>query len=918
MKQKRYITIMLMLTLWLVCALPVHAAYLESAVQTAQSGAQTVEAVQNPADTTGQAPGVSDESAAQPDTEAGTDQASDLPEIITLTVGATQRIAARNATDGGEWHVENPDIAAVDKTDADGVDITAKSPGVTTLTRGAAETFTVVVNKQGYGTITFNPNGAGGTAPAAISAPIGSAVTMPGQGNMQKGNTVFSGWSTFQNYTLPNGYKHNKYNTGDAFIIDSAAVTLYAVWADWGNASTPVKFFIRMDGSIPDEPSSNQGDRYSKEISLPGVLNLLVFWSNPNGIGVGPYSAGTPNNRLNKVPSIAEIENAVNTTTKSATFPGMKGEYRVRLIEDTLYLTTNTDPKQAVDKDGNPLGEDATDQEIKARGVPLYVQWYVIKRQSKAWHVDGVLLRKNMVNIVYEVNAPSGSVKNMPLGTQVEKGGTVYAGCNSNDPNAPLAPERIGYVFDGWRVDDPVTGTKVQNGDNLTIDKDTTLYAQWQSSKSTLTIKVQSDESPPFDLKNALIKLSVKNGDTFDPVESEALATDAYGRVVFPEVLTDALYRVEQTRAPTGYLLPQTPTAFYFKIVQRGAGLGVQLYDEWGNAQNAPTWLTDITSESGSGGTLNVSFIIKNPPERFPVLFKNTRKDGNAVKGAGFKLERSDVVIPGVLKDASGTDGVFSVYGARLPYGTYTLIQTTTPENYEPVGPIIFEIGPPDDATPTGVRVLQGADVLMVSGSQQSGHSLDFTVISMRKTGRLEIEKKVTGNAYNPHFTYEFEVSAENLTPNSSYNIRIPEAFNYNGTTIFTFTANKNGKTERETVVTMRYVTPGRPCIFTFDPLPDGAVITIKEKVIPPHAGIVPTLGIDAGGNENIAVNLPNREVKVTIVQGQNSKATFTNNYNYEPLTGYTVSYLPYAALLGAVVLLVWLIRSTSRGDGHA
>ncbi len=105
-----------------------------------------------------------------------------------------------------------------------------------------------------------------------------------------------------------------------------------------------------------------------------------------------------------------------------------------------------------------------------------YVLWYVIKAEG-TWHVDGVLLEKAKVNLNYDANAREGTWSNMPDGEQYTVGATATV---SNK-----IPTRVGYTFTGWNTAADGKGTSYQSNDTFTINKHTTLYAQWRPNAST-------------------------------------------------------------------------------------------------------------------------------------------------------------------------------------------------------------------------------------------------------------------------------------------------------------------------------------------------------------------------------------------------------------------------------------------------
>ena len=62
--------------------------------------------------------------------------------------------------------------------------------------------------------------------------------------------------------------------------------------------------------------------------------------------------------------------------------------------------------------DGTKYDKTTTTEQF---GERYYVLWYVIKSED-GWHVDGALLKKDLVNLSYCANAPEGTWSNMPMG----------------------------------------------------------------------------------------------------------------------------------------------------------------------------------------------------------------------------------------------------------------------------------------------------------------------------------------------------------------------------------------------------------------------------------------------------------------------------------------------------------------------
>ncbi len=140
------------------------------------------------------------------------------------------------------------------------------------------------------------------------------------------------------------------------------------------------------------------------------------------------------------------------------------------------------------------LAYEPTPEQIRDHMVKTYdpntqdVVWYVIKNESDGWHVDGVIVDKNKVALTYEPNAPDGIWDNMPAGEMYNK--------NDQATISDMVPTRSdGYVFDGWKESKEGAGyTTYWAGNEIVMDSDKTLYAQWKSDDHyTVTYKTDPE-----------------------------------------------------------------------------------------------------------------------------------------------------------------------------------------------------------------------------------------------------------------------------------------------------------------------------------------------------------------------------------------------------------------------------------------
>ena len=95
-------------------------------------------------------------------------------------------------------------------------------------------------------TVTFDANGASGTAPAPKTAAQGTVITMPGEGGLAKGVNVFTGWNV------------SKSGGGTTYPPESpytvtADQTFYAQWTDPAQVYT-VTYNANGAGGTPPAP----------------------------------------------------------------------------------------------------------------------------------------------------------------------------------------------------------------------------------------------------------------------------------------------------------------------------------------------------------------------------------------------------------------------------------------------------------------------------------------------------------------------------------------------------------------------------------------------------------------------------------------------------------------------------------------
>lgn len=289
-------------------------------------------------------------------------------------------------------------------------------------------------------TVTFNANGATGTVPSPqavqsgrfLELPSADGLTYPESGCPDK---LFVGWSKDRDLN-PSQTNVGIYTPGSSIEI-TENVMLYAIWASQSRLESNIQFFIRLDGRILNEPvtGSTPSTQYSGCVArgkAKEYLNEPIFVADVTGEKVV--------NNLKAVPTDEQVKTAVENKTGS-------GEVK--------------------DQFGDTIDFNAHDYRVV---------WYVSKwRSDDGWHVDGALVREDIVQLSYVPNSPTGNVEGDSVqGVSFAPGGAV--GVAENTWRVP------GYEFVGWSTSPTETGFLYSPGSSFTTSEpgEHILYAMWR------------------------------------------------------------------------------------------------------------------------------------------------------------------------------------------------------------------------------------------------------------------------------------------------------------------------------------------------------------------------------------------------------------------------------------------------------
>ena len=288
--------------------------------------------------------------------------------------------------------------------------------------------------------VTFDLNGGTGTAPKAVEGE--NYVTLPGQDGFSRNGYEFLGWSTARDAsTVTGGSAAAKvYPAGSEYYLEKNT-TLYAVWgAVSTNNKDSVKIAIRTDGTIPDEPSIQKAGYQFLTNADTGMIMVPSNWFSP-------------------LHTTAGVDNVTP------------------MLTDAFWEYVN----------GQNIGNRYWNSETE------YVQFYVIKWQvdggvkpyvgattpGYAWHIDGVVKKKDKVTLTYSGNGPYEGL--IPDSTEHVAGEQVAVkGQNWTDASGTSREfSRPGYTFAGWNTQPNGSGDQYNAGETLTMNGNVTLYAQW-------------------------------------------------------------------------------------------------------------------------------------------------------------------------------------------------------------------------------------------------------------------------------------------------------------------------------------------------------------------------------------------------------------------------------------------------------
>lgn len=609
-------------------------------------------------------------------------------------------------------------------------EITAKSVGTAKVThsRGnSSEVFNITVAASINCTLTFDGNGStSGNVPASITGNRDTEITFPDPAdtNLAKNGEVFVGWSTMSTANTGDGATYHRaavYQAGASYELKQNE-TFYAIWA---TTNTMSSFYLRLDGRIPFEPcaageeSNYNANSYTSGVTIKNALKVAKFYPN-TGNGV--------DDNLNDQPTIAQLIAMINNSSSALGFTVDSTRNDAIVVNSITNATTNNDGYNV---------------EV---GDQLYVKWYVCKKAVSGpllsgytvnnWHVDGVLLKRSLVNLIYDAgDAPAGTYSNMPIGSQHKVNTPLKAGIDSDLKTVKIPVRSDGYLFKEWKMytkdaDGKYTVSRgvYESGKDFVIAEDTLLVAQWVKDKSDLTIRKVDFADSNTTLEGARFELEA-NG---NKVEN---TTSAKGEATFKDIEIDTIYTLTEMDPPDKYkILLNGP--IYFKEVKNGSTYEVKLYKD-------STGTTELTEAEKNDLKNKYGVVVSTVGRTVQIQVANSRIVGKAeftktgeitaggsvqpLTGAKFQLY-SDEGCTKAVGDAveSGADGKVSF--TEIPTGTYYMKEVEAPDGYV-LDESVYEVQIEEDTW-----VIEKGDQVISSSDPAASILNKLACVNIRKT----------------------------------------------------------------------------------------------------------------------------------------------------------------------------------------
>ena len=337
---------------------------------------------------------------------------------------------------------------------------------------------------------------------------------------------------------------------------------LYFVYQYTGEEPLPAEgetgyFYIRWDGTFPDEPGQFDSSNYTTGIEVKNAVadeTVITDFNYTKGDTTDYYYNNNVTGSLVKLPTLQQVQNAIS------------------YYNSTYNKNVEFDPANDVILWYVQKSSEGAAEFLNEAGKPQTID------SGTTWHIDGVLIKKDLVDIMYFANVPEEAGVNeanvhKPLGYQEVAGTKVIIGASGQAHGTVVTPEVEGYEFLGWAKDSPDSDTVLQPDTPFVLETSTNFYGVWRRLEDyTLYLKKVDGLNKP--VSNVTFDITDTGGETITGT------TGAEGTYRYDHIAPNETYKITETSAPTGYQMLEHPFSFKLESINEGQELVLRVYDE--------------------------------------------------------------------------------------------------------------------------------------------------------------------------------------------------------------------------------------------------------------------------------------------------------------------------------------------------
>lgn len=316
-------------------------------------------------------------------------------------------------------------------------------------------------------------------------------------------------------------------------------------------------FYIRWDGTFPDEPGQFDSSNYTTGIEVKNAVadeTVITDFNYTKDDTTDYYYNNNVTGSLVKLPTLQQVQNAIS------------------YYNSTYNKNVEFDPATDVILWYVQKSSEGAAEFLNEAGKPQTID------SGTTWHIDGVLIKKDLVDIMYFANVPEEAGVNeanvhKPLGYQEVAGTEVIIGASGQAYGTVVTPEVEGYEFLGWAKDSPDSDTVLRPDTPFVLETSTNFYGVWRRLEDyTLYLKKVDGLNKP--VSNVTFDITDTGGETITGT------TGAEGTYRYDHIAPNETYKITETSAPTGYQMLEHPFSFELESINEGQELVLRVYDE--------------------------------------------------------------------------------------------------------------------------------------------------------------------------------------------------------------------------------------------------------------------------------------------------------------------------------------------------